>query len=178
MAVFTGYREVNAVNSVSTGNGKSKFVHMPNSVNTLKILVGIYFRELYTFYVKMQYFTRVHSLQSIIQIMDQAARRTPTHQLKALRACRRAWVQVLGLGRLLLGVPVRDVPAGAGPGGPDARPGSAVRPPSAPAPALVLDDSRAPTARDSSKLPCLVCRPFCQSSRVFRFLKIWRHSRN
>ena len=34
---------VNAVNSVSTGNGKSKFVHMPNSVNTLKILVGIYF---------------------------------------------------------------------------------------------------------------------------------------
>ena len=110
MAVFTGYREVNAVNSVSTGNGKSKFVHMPNSVNTLKIGVGIYFRVLYTFYVKMQYFTRVHSLQSIIQIMDQAARRTPTQQLQALRACPRAWLQVLGLGRLLLRVPMKDPP--------------------------------------------------------------------
>ena len=116
MAVFSGYREVNAVNSVTTGNGKSKFVHMPNSVNTLKILVGIYFRVLYTFYVKIQYFTRVHSLQSIIQIMDQAAKRTPTHQLKALRACLRAWLQVLGLGRLLVGVPVKDPPAGTGPG--------------------------------------------------------------
>ena len=138
--LFTGYREVNAVNSAGTGAVKSKFVHMPNSENTLKILVGIYFRALYTFYVKMQYFTRVHSLQSIIQIMDQAARRTPTHQLAALRACRRAWVQVLGLGRLLLGVPVRDVPAGAGPGGPDAHPGSAARPPSAPDPVFDLGD--------------------------------------
>ena len=70
MPVFTINREVNAVNLVGTGSLKSKFIHMPNSVNTLKILVGIYFRVLYTFYVKMQYFTRVHSLQSIIQIMD------------------------------------------------------------------------------------------------------------
>ena len=89
---------------------------MPNSVNTLKILVGIYFRVLYLFYVKVPYFTRVHSLQSILQIMDHAARRTPTHQLQALRACPRAWLQVLEVGRLLLGVPVRDVPARAGPG--------------------------------------------------------------
>ena len=140
MAVFTGYREVNAVNSVSTGNGKSKFVHMPNSVNTLKILVGIYFRVLYTFYVKMQYFTRVHSLQSIIQIMDQAARRTPTQQLQALRACPRSWLQVLGLGRLLLGVPMKNPPAGAGPKSPDAHPGSAARPPSAPDPVFDLGD--------------------------------------
>ena len=159
MPVFTCY-QVNAVNSVSTGNGKSKFVHMPNSVNTLKILVGIYFRVLYTFYVKMQYFTRVHSLQSIIQIMDQAARRTPTHQLAALRACRRAWVQVLGLGRLLLGVPVRDVPAGAGPGGPDARPGSAYSPPSAPGPVCVLDDRRASSARPP-QFSVKVYRPYC-----------------
>ena len=99
--VFTNYREVNAVNLVGTGAVKSNFVHMPNSVNTLKILVGIYFRVLYLFYVKVPYFTRVHSLQSIIQIMDQAARRTPTHQLQALRACPRACLQVLGLGRLL-----------------------------------------------------------------------------
>ena len=41
--VFTNYREVNAVNLVGTGAVKSKFVHMPNSVNTLKILVGIYY---------------------------------------------------------------------------------------------------------------------------------------
>ena len=141
--VITNYREVNAVNLVSTGAVKSKFVHMPNSVNTLKILVGIYFRVLYTFYVKMQYFTRVHSLQSIIQIMDQAARRTRTHQLHALRACPRAWLHVMGLGRLLLGFPVRDVPAGAGlqpARGPDARPGSAARPPSAPDPVFDLGD--------------------------------------
>ena len=83
VAVFTRYREVNAVNSVSTGKGKPKPVHIPNSVNTLKILVAIYFRVLYTFYVKMKCFTRVLSLQSIIQSMDKAARRTPTQQLQA-----------------------------------------------------------------------------------------------
>ena len=41
--VITNYREVNAVNLVGTGAVKSKFVNMPNSVNTLKILVGLYF---------------------------------------------------------------------------------------------------------------------------------------
>ena len=35
----------------------------------------------------------------------------------------------------------------AGPRGPDARPGSAARPPSAPDPVFVLDDRRAPSAR-------------------------------
>ena len=43
MLVFTAYEEVNVVNSVGTVTGKSKFVHMPNSVNTLKIGVGLYF---------------------------------------------------------------------------------------------------------------------------------------
>ena len=44
--VFTAYQEVNAVrilNSAGTGTVKSKFVHLPNSVNTLKIGVGLYF---------------------------------------------------------------------------------------------------------------------------------------
>ena len=100
------------------------------STGTVKSKFGLYFWVLYTFYVKMQHFTRVRSLQSIIQ----AARRTPTHQLQALRACTRAWLQVMGLGKLLLWVPVRDPPAGACPGSPDARLGSAARPPSAPDP--------------------------------------------
>ena len=41
--LFSGYLEVNAVNSAGTGAVKSKFVHMSNSVNALKILVGLYF---------------------------------------------------------------------------------------------------------------------------------------
>ena len=72
--------------------------------------------------------------------MDHAAKRTPTHQLKALRACPRAWLQVLGLSRLLLGVPMKAPPAGAGPGGPDAGPRSATRPPSALDPVFDLGD--------------------------------------
>ena len=108
----------------------------------------------------MQYFTRVHSLQSIIQIMDQAARRTPTHQLEALRACPRAWLQVLGLGRLLLGIPVTDVAADAGPQGPDARPRSAARPPSTRGTVFVVDDRRAPSARPQ-QISMKVYRPYC-----------------
>ena len=38
--VFTNYREVNAVNLVGTGTLKSKFVHMPNSVNTFLKNIG------------------------------------------------------------------------------------------------------------------------------------------
>ena len=72
--------------------------------------------------------------------MDQAARRTPSHQLKALLACLRAWLQVLGLGMLLLEAPVKDLPAGAGLGGPEAHPRLAALPPSAPDPVFDLGD--------------------------------------
>ena len=92
--------------------------------------------------------------------MDQAARRTPSHQLKALLACLRAWLQVLGLGRLLSGIPVKNVPAGAGSGGPDACPGLAARSPSAPDPVFVVDDRRAPSARPQ-QISMKVYRPYC-----------------
>ena len=127
---------------------------MPNSKKYAQNRGRTLFLSTLLIYEKVAYFTRVHSLQSIIQIMDQALKRTATHQLQALGACPRGWLQVLGLGRLLSGVPMKDPPVGAGPGGPDARPGSAARPPSAPDPVFDLGDRRAP--RVSLSLMCSV----------------------